>query len=68
MLRIYFSRLPYKDSSIPITFTLSTGHFTTNTLVVQDEASDTQDPPLLLFSQSPSLPMMSTRLYLAKFC
>ena len=58
-LRIYFPRVPNADSTIPITSTLSPGHFTTNTLAVQDEASDTQGPPLLLFAHSPSLPTMS---------
>ena len=61
-LRIYFSRVPNAEMMIPITSTFSPGHFTTNTLAVQDEASDTQGLPLLFFAHSPSLPMMSTRL------
>ena len=67
-LRIYFPRVPDAYSTIPITSASSPGHFTTNTLVFQDKATDTQGLPLLLFAHSPLLPTMSTRFYLAKFC
>ena len=67
-LRIYFPKAPDADSTFPIISATSSGHSTTTTLAFKDWATDMQGPPLLLFAHSPSLPTMSTRLYLAKFC
>ena len=65
-LRIYVPRNPDEDSTLRINPTTPPGHFNSATLLSQDETTAMLGPPCLFTAHSPSIHMMSTRVYLVK--